>query len=358
MFHTKPPSVNYRRNGGASARFHVAVFSEGKLAGRVVKWFRVHQRDLPWRHTRDPYAIWVSEIMLQQTQVKTVIPYWERWMRELPTIQTLADAAPETVLKLWEGLGYYSRARNLQSAARQIVARHNSNFPKLLPEILELPGVGRYTAGAVASIAFGLPTPIVDGNVARVFTRHLGLRGDPKSWETNQALWSVAERLVGATSACSDLNQGLMELGATVCLPRQPLCGSCPIKKGCFAVENQMTQALPEIAPRRAATSRTFRANLIRNNGHILLQKRPEGVVNSGFWEMPNSEVNTVLKQGALCRIKHTITRYRMTLEVVESKEVERNGSWISLTQLPALPIVSSHKKALQKLGLMPPSKP
>jgi A/G-specific adenine glycosylase len=357
MFHKKPPQSKYRRPRGASARFRIPVFSEAKLAAQIVKWFRANQRDLPWRRTRDPYAIWLSEVMLQQTQVKTVIPYWERWMRELPTIADLASADPDLLLKLWEGLGYYSRARNLQRAAQQIIATYAGQFPSELAQILELPGIGRYTAGAIASIAFGQPTPIVDGNVARVLTRHFGLRGDPKSKFTNTALWSLAEKLVQSTGACSDLNQGLMELGATICLPRQPLCASCPIKRGCFALRNDLTQFLPEIPQRPSPTPRIFRATLIRRNGHILLQKRPDGVVNSGFWELPNAEVKDASKSNVLCRIKHTITRYRMTLEVVVGKKFTLGGKWVSREALSGLPLVNSHRKALQKLGLMPPSK-
>src|SRR3954465_332219 len=154
----------------------------------LLHWFDKNARDLPWRRTRDPYAIWISEVMLQQTQVKTVIPYWERWMRELPTVARLAKAKPERVLKLWEGLGYYSRARNLQKAAQLIIAEHDRVFPREFEKVLDLPGIGRYTAGAICSIAFGAPKPIVDGNVARVLARYLGIRGDPKSSETNAAL--------------------------------------------------------------------------------------------------------------------------------------------------------------------------
>src|SRR5690349_4448454 len=199
--------------------------NHGKIVQALLAWFAANARELPWRRTKDPYAIHVSEIMLQQTQVKTVIPYWERWMRELPTIEALAKAKPDRVLKLWEGLGYYSRARNLQKAAQLILAGHDGVFPGDLEKILGLPGIGPYTAGAISSIAFGLPAPIVDGNVTRVLARYLGIRGDPKSRETKNALWEAAGRLVNAAhdlNACGDFNEALMELGATVCLPHQP----------------------------------------------------------------------------------------------------------------------------------------
>ena len=295
--------------------------------------------------------------MLQQTTVKTVIPYWERWMRELPTIQSLAIAPPERVLKLWEGLGYYSRARNLQRAAQQIVSHHNGTFPTDFHQILELPGIGRYTAGALASIAFGQPAPIVDGNVIRVLARFFGIRGDPKSKESAAEFWTLAQKLVRSTRSCSDLNQGLMEFGAILCTPRQPDCPACPLKRNCFALANKLTDRLPEISARPPATVRIFRAHLARQNGHLFLRKRPQNVVNGGFWEMPNSEVSDPSKNDVICRIKHSITRYRMTLEVVESKADAHGGEWVNLTTLGSLPLVSSHRKALQKLGLLPPSK-
>ena len=185
---------------------------------RLLKWFAANARDLPWRRTRDPYAIWVSEIMLQQTQVKTVIPFWNRWLRELPTIEAAAKAPSEKIHKLWEGLGYYTRVRNLQKAAQQIVAQHRSGvsaerrkraeikkcgflpkaatFPKSFDDVLTLPGIGRYTAGAICSIAFNQPTPILDGNVIRVLTRIFGIAENPKEKEANQSLWQIAEKLV------------------------------------------------------------------------------------------------------------------------------------------------------------------
>jgi A/G-specific adenine glycosylase len=380
------------------------------MARRIVEWYEVNKRDLPWRrkpYCDDPCCVYVSEIMLQQTQVKTVIPYWERWMRELPTIRALAEAAPERVLKLWEGLGYYSRARNLQAAAREIVARHGGVFPEKFEAILELPGIGRYTAGAIASIAFGQAAPLVDGNVARVLCRYLGLRGDPKSKETSAALWEAATKLVQAAheeDACSELNQGMMELGAMVCLPREPRCGECPVRSGCFAFKNKCVGELPEVAPRAKTTARVFRAVLIVRVGKVFLRQRPAGVVNAGFWELPNLEAKgesareTVatlansravdatgggrssafgrsgkrepakagttnpeasMANGALpqplCVIKHSITRYRMTLEVYRADASSAlDGKWFSGDDLKLLPMVNAHRKALLMAGLLP----
>src|SRR5690242_15502981 len=209
-----------------------------KLVATLLRWFAANARDLPWRCTRDPYAIWVSEIMLQQTQVKTVIPYWEHWLRELPTIKAVAKASPDKIHKLWEGLGYYSRARNLHQAARQIVGKNGGKFPENFDDVLALPGIGRYTAGAICSIAYNQPTPILDGNVIRVLTRVFGMRGDPREKRRNAKLWQMATRLVeaAAPNSCSELNQSLMELGALICTPRNPRCAECPVSRDCIAL--------------------------------------------------------------------------------------------------------------------------
>ena len=167
-----------------------------KLVPALLHWFAQNARDLPWRRTRDPYAIWVSEIMLQQTQVKTVIPYWNCWMRELPTIAAVASTSPDKIHKLWEGLGYYTRARNLQKAAKQIMEKHGGTFPQNFDDVLALPGIGRYTAGAICSIAFNQPTPILDGNVIRVLTRIFGIGENPREKKTNAQLWQLAKKLV------------------------------------------------------------------------------------------------------------------------------------------------------------------
>src|SRR5262245_26505242 len=218
----------------------------------LLAWFVRAARDLPWRRTLDPYAIWVSEIMLQQTQVKTVIPYWIRWMQELPDVLALARAPQERVLKLWEGLGYYTRARNLQSAARFITDEWAGHFPQRYADVHSLPGIGRYTAGAICSIAYNQPMPILDGNVIRVLTRLFGLAGDPRDKRLHDRLWGLATAAVehAATTplletrhrgftpsgACSAFNQSLMELGALICLPKQPRCTECPLQTNCRAL--------------------------------------------------------------------------------------------------------------------------
>jgi A/G-specific adenine glycosylase len=199
-----------------------------RLRAALLAWFDRNRRELPWRRTRDPYAIWLSEVMLQQTQVATVIPYWERFLARFPTVTALAEAPLDEVLSLWSGLGYYSRARNLHRAANEVVARHGGALPASHAALLALPGFGRYTAGAVASIAFGLPEPLVDGNVARVFSRACAIEGAPGDREREKKLWAEAARWVQGERP-GELNQALMELGATVCTARSPRCGLCPL---------------------------------------------------------------------------------------------------------------------------------
>lgn len=347
----------------------------------MLAWFTQHARDLPWRHTTDPYAIWISEIMLQQTQVKTVIPYWRRWMRELPSVHSLARARPERVLKLWEGLGYYTRARNLQQAARIIVADHGGCFPKTFDEVLALPGIGRYTAGAICSIAFNQPTPILDGNVMRVMTRLFGIGENPRSKNVNAGLWELAEALVqvatrmrrGGARNCSHLNQALMELGATVCAPRQPKCPSCPVRKRCVALREGRTAELPNPGHRPAPTERRFVAFIAGKKGRFLVLRRPANGINACLWEFPNAEVigNRAdiprLAKGLVgpCRVslkpcfrlKYTITRYRITLDVFNAEIL--NGApirgpgrrWCAPAGLNKLAFPSAHRRIAGRIG-------
>jgi A/G-specific adenine glycosylase len=280
-----------------------------RLVPALLGWFAQNARDLPWRRTHDPHAVWISEIMLQQTQVRTVVPYWERWMRELPTIQDVASASPDKIHKLWEGLGYYTRVRNLQKAARQIVEKHGGKFPDDFNDVLALPGIGRYTAGAICSIAFNQPAPILDGNVIRVLTRVFGIGENPREKKTNTRLWRLAEELVTCASrlksktgtkdedekpaTCSHLNQSLMELGALVCAPRQPQCAICHLKKLCVAFRENRVAELPNLGKHAAATARHFAAFVVEQQGRFLVRQRPAGVVNAHLWEFPNVEIDS-----------------------------------------------------------------
>ncbi|MGH7289297.1 MAG: A/G-specific adenine glycosylase, partial [Myxococcota bacterium] len=216
----------------------------GAVRSVLLTWYRRERRDLPWRRTRDPWAIWVSETMLQQTRVETVIPYYERFLERFPSVQALADAEPDELMKSWAGLGYYSRARNLKAAAHKVVEEHGGRVPDDLEALRELPGVGRYTAGALASIAFDRPAPIVDGNVARVLARLLDLDFDVKSPAGQRRLWDEAAALADGPSP-GDLNQALMELGALVCTPRAPRCPLCPLREDCRGLAAGRAEALP-----------------------------------------------------------------------------------------------------------------
>jgi A/G-specific adenine glycosylase len=351
----------------------------------MLAWFAANARDLPWRRTRDPYAIWVSEIMLQQTQVKTVIPYWERWLRELPTIESLANAKPEKIHKLWEGLGYYTRVRNMQKAAQQIVAEHGGRFPEHFDAILALPGIGRYTAGAIASIAFDQPAPILDGNVIRVLARLHGIAEDPQEKQTNARLWQLAGELVTHAATipqagskfppCSALNQSLMELGALICTPRSPNCAACPVAKHCTALRENRVNELPRPKQRAAVTARRFLVFIIERNDKFLVQQRAEGVVNAHLWEFPNVEAETKAAAGLtatkflgtkpaglekLCAVKHSITRYRMTAEAYRvslgDARPKLPGVWRTLAQLHKLPFTSAHRQIATKLEKSSPA--
>jgi A/G-specific adenine glycosylase len=354
------------------------------LVTPLLRWFGRNARDLPWRRTQDPYAIWVSEIMLQQTQVKTVIPYFERWMRELPTIAALARADSGRIHKLWEGLGYYTRVRNLQSAAQLVVARHAGKFPTDPAEILALPGIGRYTAGAICSIAFNQPVPILDGNVIRVLTRVFGIRDIVRDQETTRKLWALAEELVQSSSrvthpmpplewlagTCSALNQSLMELGATVCTPRNPACDQCPVARFCVARVRNWIEETPNLGARVTSTARQYAACVLERNGTLLVRQRPGGTVNAHLWEFPNVEVPLKSSKARkrkgietelgvatgsftpLLTVRHSITRYRITLEAFRAtlngtSPGSTAGRWLSADDLIKLPFTSAHRRIL-----------
>jgi A/G-specific adenine glycosylase len=255
-----------------------------------LSWYRQHRRDLPWRRTRDPYAVWISEAMLQQTRVETVIPYFERFLARFPDVPALAAAEPDAVLSAWAGLGYYSRARNLHRAAKELAARGDAQLPDTAEGLRELPGVGRYTAGAVASIAFDRPEPVVDGNVARVLVRRYGIREDPKRPEVAERLWELAGALARGP-APGDLNQALMELGALVCTPRAPRCPDCPWRRRCAALRAGDPGALPIKARKPAPRAVEAVAALIRRRGRVLAVRRPPRGLLGGLWELPGGEL-------------------------------------------------------------------
>jgi len=255
-------------------------------------WLASARRDLPWRHERAPYAVWISEIMLQQTQAATVVPYFERWMARFPTVYALADASVDDVLKAWEGLGYYSRARNLHRAAQQVVAQHRGELPADREALLRLPGIGRYTAGAILSLAFGQPEPVLDGNVRRVLCRLCDIAGDPRTPSVERRLWGLAGALVEAAPSgrAGDLNEGLMELGALVCTPGSPDCPACPWADVCLAHARGTEAGRPTRTTRSPIPHYDMAAGVIEDaEGRYLIVQRPADGMLGGLWGFPGS---------------------------------------------------------------------
>lgn len=301
---------------------------------RLLAWYRRHARDLAWRRSRDPYRVWISEIMLQQTQVATVADYFPRFVSAFPTIEALAAAPERQVLRLWEGLGYYRRARQLHRAAAVIVREHGGRFPRESQAVRLLPGIGRYTAGAILSIAFDAREPILEANTVRLLSRLLAYRDDPRRTAGQTLLWSLAEELLPRRAA-GEFNQALMELGALVCTPRAPACGACPVRRLCPTHRDGLQQTVPlaKASPRVEQVREA--AVVVRRRGRVLLIERRPGERWAGLWDFPrfpldagNGErpgelVDSVARlTGVVCRprerlatLKHDVTRFRITLE-------------------------------------------
>jgi len=261
---------------------------------RLLTWFRTHRRELPWRASRDPYRVWVAEIMLQQTRLAAVLPYYHRFLKQFPDVHSLAASREEQVLRLWSGLGYYSRARNLRRAANEVVAKHTGEFPRSFDAALALPGIGTYTAAAVLSIAYGLPHAVLDGNVARVIARLYAVRGDlrePRRWKQ---LARIADEILVARAA-GDWNQALMELGETVCTPFAPRCEVCPVSRLCTAYARGLTSKIPAPRRKRAPVKIRIAAAILRDpTGRVLLVRDPgahDDVLFSRMWQFPAVEV-------------------------------------------------------------------
>jgi A/G-specific adenine glycosylase len=282
------------------------------ITGKLLAWYRRGHRDLPWRRAplkEDPYAIWISEIMLQQTRVETVKPYFTRWMARFPTVNALAEAPLDDVLTLWAGLGYYARARNLHAAAREIAVKYQGRFPDERDQVHALPGIGRYTAGAILSIAFGKVEPILDGNVSRVLSRVFFVEDPGKR---DEKLWALAEQLVPQDSP-GDFNQALMELGATVCVPRAPSCLACPLRNDCAAQQKGLQEQLP--AKKKKAPLRTIDqvTVLVERQGRLLLLKRPPSGLWGGLWEPPTGELAAGEEPSeAAARVVQALTSLRL----------------------------------------------
>ncbi len=267
-----------------------AIDGTHEITDRVLSWYASHQRDLPWRKTRDPYHIWVAEIMLQQTQVDTVIPYYERFLAQFPTVQSLAEASLARVLKAWENMGYYARARHLHAAARDVVDRFQGKIPKTPEELISLPGVGHYTAGAILSMAFGQPVAAVDANVRRVLSRVFAVQEILQDSQTEQHLLGLAETLVPLEGA-GRFNQGLMDLGATVCTPKKPKCTLCPVRDFCRAYACQLQDVLPVTRKRGPIPHCHMTAAVIWNQSkQVLIVRRENEGLLGGLWKFPGGK--------------------------------------------------------------------
>ena len=318
-----------------------------KLARLLVDWYRKGHRDLPWRRTSDPYRIWVSEIMLQQTRAQAVIPYYERFLERFPTAGALAAASEEEVLALWSGLGYYSRARNLRRAAQPVA----DGFPREYQAIRALPGIGDYTAAAIASIAFDLPHAVVDGNVMRVVARLQADSGDIASARTR-------ERFRGMVQAWLDprqpgaFNQALMELGATVCLPKTPLCLLCPLSTCCLARQQGITAQLPVKLRKTEPVQIAAVLLLVHKGGRVLLRRTEAGSRRmAGFWELPSPEQLPGARIGkSIGEFRHTITHhhYTFTVRAAVGRAAGAEFKWFAPAQLAEVPLSTTARKALQ----------
>jgi A/G-specific adenine glycosylase len=259
------------------------------FAEKLLRWYEENARELPWRGHPDPYAVWVSEIMLQQTRVETVIAYHQNWMKALPTIAALAAASQQAVLSLWEGLGYYSRARNLHKAARMIMEKYDGKLPKDVKSLMELPGIGRYTAAAIASIAFGKDEPTLDGNIRRVFSRVFNVSEPAGSSQGEKTLWWLGKEHLPPGKA-GDFNQALMDLGATLCTPKNPDCPGCPAAEVCKAYQLGLQEERPVPKPKKEIPHHTVTAAIIERDGKVLITQRPQKGLLGGLWEFPGGK--------------------------------------------------------------------
>lgn len=355
---------------------HSSIEHIPKLQRHLIDWYQKYKRDLPWRKTKDPYAIWVSEVMLQQTQVATVIPYYDRFLTHFPNVKKLAEADQQRVLKIWEGLGYYARARNFHRAAGMVCELHGGKIPADWKLFHELPGVGDYIAAAVLSIAFDQPHAVVDGNVKRVFARCMQIEAPINATRSHAEFKSVAEAVLDHSCA-GDFNQAVMELGAIVCTPRQPACSECPLASLCLAKANNRTARYPRrIARRKTPSYRIAVGVVIKNNRLLITRRSPDGLLG-GLWEFPGGkikkgetakkavvreikeEVNlTVVAEKRLTRVKHAYTHFKIEMDVFICRFV--NGRihlkgpvdfrWVTAAEINRFPLPKANHKFLPEL--------
>lgn len=343
--------------------------SNRRLAKQLLTWFATAARDLPWRKSRDLYHIWISEIMLQQTQVATVIDYYQRFLTAFPTVQTLAAAEEEQVFRLWEGLGYYRRARQIHAASKQIVGKHNGKFPRTFKEVHALPGIGRYTAGAILSIGLDLRLPILEANTVRLLSRLAGFRGDPLRSVGQKFLWEMAEQILPRKNS-GLFNQALMELGSLICTPRSPKCAECPLANLCVAKKKGLQEEIPLPKKRVVFESVTEAAVAIRAGDEVQLRRQQPGERWAGLWDFVRFDIlaekaeqiksEAAKKAGeitGLClaplthleTLKHSVTRFRITLHCYvtvvvaasrsKTQTVDTETAWVAIDDLETYPL-------------------
>ena len=343
----------------------------------LLRWFARHKRDLPWRRTGDPYAIWVSEVMLQQTRVVAATDYYLRFLRRFPTAGALAAAPLDDVLKAWEGMGYYARARNLHRAARRLVAERGGALPPSAAELAALPGIGPYTAAAVASIAFGADEPVLDGNVVRVLCRLFHVDADPRAAATRRRLRRLAGRLLPPGRA-GDFNQALMELGARVCTPAAPTCQTCPIRRVCRGRAAGAQRRLPRRTAAAPLPHHTVVVAVLRKRGRVLIDRRPDHGLLGGLWEFPGGKVQPgeshaqALRRelreevgveaevrGRFAVVEHAYSHFRVTIHAYECRHVSGRARalavaevrWVRLGELDGYAMPRANRRILAALG-------
>ncbi len=347
-----------------------------KLQRNLTAWYKRNGRDLPWRKTRDPYRIWVSEIMLQQTRVETVLPYYQRFLSRFPTVRDLADAPLEQVLKVWEGLGYYTRARNLHRCAKVIMQQWDGRIPDTEQELTSLPGIGRSTAGAIRTLAFHLPAPILDGNVKRVIARLFAVRGDLTRTAARKRLWNLSALLTPERESHT-YTQAVMDLGAMVCTPRVPDCPACPLSGNCKAERLRLQDTIPRPTVRGPLPHYDLAMGIIRRRGRILIQRRPEEGLLGGLWDFPNYRNNTkkglteTLRLGVkydfgleirtgkeIAAIRHAYTHFQITIHLFEcpssgrerEARMEKRYRWVFPAALERYPFPATGRKIIRMI--------
>ncbi|MEM7316383.1 MAG: A/G-specific adenine glycosylase [Planctomycetota bacterium] len=336
---------------------------------KLVAWYQTNGRDLPWRRTHNPYRIWVSEVMLQQTQVETVKPYFKRFLKEFPTVRKLAAATEEQVLRQWEGLGYYRRARQLHAASKVIVEKHRGSFPTDFDDVFDLPGIGRYTAGAILSFSKDQPHPIVEANTIRLYSRLLGYDADPTRSDGQKVLWAFAESLLSKKNP-GEINQALIELGGCVCKPRSPACHECPVANLCNARLTGRVEEIPVAKKKMQFENVTEAAIVIQSRGEVLIRKCQAGERWAGLWDFPRFVVadeknlkrkladqvneltgNSIAVTQKFKTIKHGVTRFRIQLYCFRAEldgrrcRVKADQKWVRIGQLGDYPLSVTGRK-------------